>query len=129
MAIRHRTSYNACHSAENHRLGEILQRICHRNRRAALVDLSYDVILPAYTDRQCAKFETNRDKQQNDQVQTDAVHTLYALLHSWDNEPAALSDDRILSLSRQAAVGRISWTQDAYSPTDAHHRKNVDDAT
>lgn len=89
----------------------------HQICRTALVDLSYDVILPTYSDHQCARFETLRRMQRNNQTLTDAVHALFSLLHSWDEE---------LSHSRPAAAGRISWTLHAYSPTDADHREDVD---
>lgn len=97
----------------------------HQNRRAALVDLSYNVILPAYNDHQCARFETDRDKQRNNQALTDAIHALLFLLHSWDEEAVGLSGDEMTSYSRPAVAGRISWTLDAYSPTDVHHRQDV----
>lgn len=66
-------------------LEEFFNRFIHWNRRAALVDPSSNVILPAYIDHQCAKFETNLNKQHNNQFLTDAVHALFALLHSRDD--------------------------------------------
>lgn len=98
----------------------------HQNRRAALVELSYNAILPAYSDHQCARFETDGDKQQNNQALTDAIRSLLSLLHSWDDRAAGLSDSDMASHSRPAAAGRISWTLNAYSPTDVDHRENVD---
>lgn len=54
----------------------------HHDRRAILMNLSYDVVLPAYSDHQCATFETNLDKQRNNEALTDAVHSLFSILHS-----------------------------------------------
>ena len=58
------------------------------HRRAALADLSYDVILPTYSDHQCAKFETDEDKRHNNEALTEALHGLFSILHSWNQEIA-----------------------------------------
>ena len=95
----------------------------HHSRQAALVNLSYNVILPAYSDYQCARFETDDDQQQNNEVLTDAVHALFSLLHSWDEEAARLAETEISSRSRPR---RMLWTLNAYSPADVDHREGAD---
>ena len=51
------------------------------HRRAALADLSYDVILPTYSDHQCARFETEEDKRSNNEALTEAIHGLFFVMH------------------------------------------------
>lgn len=97
----------------------------HPNRRAALINLSYDVVLPAYSERQCARFETGQDKQRNNETLTDAVHSLFSLLHSWDKK-ARIQSDGTLGYERAEAAGRILLTLDAHSPLDPDRREHVD---
>lgn len=106
-------------------LQEFSRIFVHPNRRAALINLSYDVVLPAYSDRQCARFETDRDKRRNNESLTDAVHSLFSLLHSWDEE-ARMQGDDTSSYQRPEVAGRISLTLDAHSPMDVDRRKHVD---
>lgn len=96
----------------------------HPNRRAALMNLSYDVVLPAYSERQCARFETGQEKQRNNEFLTDAIHSLFSLLHSWDKR-ARIQSNGTLSYERAEAAGRISLTLDAHSPVDVDRREHV----
>jgi hypothetical protein len=52
------------------------------HRRAALTELSSDIILPAYSDRQCAGFKRENDKQANNEALTEAVHRPFSVLRS-----------------------------------------------
>lgn len=89
------------------------------HRRAALADLSYDVILPTYSDHQCARFETDEDKRYNNEALTEAIHRLFSILHSWNQEIA--HGTRTSKQTRS-----ISFKLNAYSPMDVDHRENVD---
>ena len=51
------------------------------HRRAALADLTY-------SDHQCARFETDEDRRYNNEALTEAIHGLFTILHSWDQEMA-----------------------------------------
>ena len=55
-------------------------------RRRLLRRLELNVILPTYTDKLCAKFETEKDKQSNNQAFTKAIKHLLTLLRSWHDE-------------------------------------------
>lgn len=61
------------------------------HRRLALVQLHYDAILPSYSDHQCARFETDRDKRLNNEALTAAIHELFSLLYSWEHEAPPVS--------------------------------------
>lgn len=63
------------------------------HRRTLLRRLELNVILPTYTDRACAKFETEKDKQSNNQVFTKAIKDLLALLQSWHDEFQTTEND------------------------------------
>ena len=54
------------------------------HRRAFLAELSYDVILPGYDDRQRVRFERKKDKQANNEALTEAIHGLFSVLASWN---------------------------------------------
>lgn len=62
----------------------------HHNRQTALVSIDFDVVLPAYSDNQCAWFENVQDKQWNNEALTDAVHSLFSILYSYHKEPEIL---------------------------------------
>ena len=89
------------------------------HRRAALADLSYDVILPTYSDHQCARFETEEDKRSNNEALTEAIHGLFFVMHSWHEE----RDDKMTAPTQTRP---FSFTLNAYSPMDVDHRQNVD---
>lgn len=96
----------------------------HPNCRTALINLSYDVVLSAYSERQYARFETGQEKQQNNKTLTDAIHSLFSLLHSWDKR-ARIQSNGTLSYERAEAARRISLTLDAHSPVDVDRREHV----
>ncbi|KAL9030616.1 MAG: hypothetical protein Q9196_001283 [Gyalolechia fulgens] len=76
--------------------------------RQLLSSLTYDVVLPTYTDNQCAKFETAEDMQRNNEAFTHAMHNLFQLL---------LTGQGYQGFS---ALSLDLW--DCYSPMDAMHR-------
>lgn len=97
----------------------------HRNRQAALKFIDFEVVLPAYSDRQCARFETDQDKQRNNEALTDAVHSLFSILHSWDEE-SGMPGSETASYQRPIVAGRICLILNAYSPSDVDRRQNID---
>ena len=66
-----------------------LKDFCHllvSHRWSLLKRLEFNVILPTYTEKACAKFETETDRQSNNKVFSKAVRDLLTLLGSWQNE-------------------------------------------
>lgn len=98
---------------------DVFKDIFVGHRRAALKDLSYDVILPMYSDHRCARFETEEDKRYNNEALTEAIHGLFSILRSWNQE---IAHDTRTSKQSQS----ISFKLNAYSPMDVDHRENVD---
>ncbi|MCJ1348483.1 hypothetical protein MMC31_006715, partial [Peltigera leucophlebia] len=108
------------------------------HRRLALAQLDYDAILPSYSDHQCARFETDRDKRLNNEALTAAIHDLFSLLHSWEQEAASSAvvgnknPDEVRTTpttiggKRGATARPISLALDVYSLSDAPYRVGVD---
>ncbi|KAK7756342.1 hypothetical protein SLS62_001568 [Diatrype stigma] len=76
----------------------------HRTRRRFLQDLKIDVILPRYSDEDCAKYETADDRAANNDV--FSRHTLGLLKE----------------LSQWPAGGKLNLVIGMYSPMDSIHR-------
>lgn len=93
-------------------------RIVVNHRRKLLRRLQLNVILPTYTDKACAKFETEEDKQSNNQVFTKAIKDLLALLWSWHDEFQTIGNDSNspIEQSLRLSIG------DCYSPKDCRYR-------
>ena len=93
-------------------------RIVVNHRRKLLRRLELNVILPTYTDKACAKFETEKDKQSNNQVFTKAIKDLLAVLRSWHDEfqPTGNDSDAPIEQSLRLCMG------DCYSPKDCRYR-------
>ena len=89
-----------------------------KHRRKLLRRLELSVILPTYTDKACAKFETDKDKQSNNQVFTKAIRDLLALLRSWHDESLATGKDSHTPIqqSLRLCIGNC------YSPKDCRYR-------
>ena len=98
---------------------DVFRDIVVGHRRATLADLSYDVILPTYSDHRCARFETEEDKRDNNEALTEAIHGIFSILHSWNQGTAHGK-----GISKQTRS--ISFKLNAYSPMDVDHRENVD---
>lgn len=97
---------------------ENFSRIVVNRRRKLLRRLQLNVILPTYTDKACAKFETEKDKQSNNQVFTKAIKDLLALLWSWHDEFQTTGHDSNAPIeqSLRLCIG------DCYSPKDCRYR-------
>ena len=95
-----------------------LSRIVVNHRRKMLRRLELNVILPTYTDKACAKFETEMDKQSNNQVFTKAIKDLLALLRSWHNKFQMTGNDSDATIEQplRLCIG------DCYSPKDCRYR-------
>ena len=93
-------------------------RIVVSHRREFLRRVELIVILPTYTDKACAKFETDEDKQLNNQVFTKAIKDLLALLRSWHDEFLAIGNEGVTP-SPQSLLLCIG---DCYSPKDCWYR-------
>ena len=80
--------------------------------------LELNVVLPKYTDKACAKFETDQDRQSNNQVFTKAIKDLLALLWSWHDESQTTGNesDAPIQQSLRLVIG------DCYSPKDCLYR-------
>jgi hypothetical protein len=85
------------------------------NRREALAQIDYNVILPSYSDKRCASYERAKDKDLNNEAFTEAVHALFRILHSWEQETGAKRSNwlRGCPIKLKLAV---------YSPTDRPYR-------
>ena len=95
-----------------------LSRIVVNHRRKLVRRLELNVILPTYTDKACAKFETEKDKESNNQVFTKAIKDLLALLRSWHDAFQATGNvsDAPIEQSLCLCIG------DCYSPKDCRYR-------
>ncbi|KAK4186730.1 hypothetical protein QBC35DRAFT_386504 [Podospora australis] len=76
------------------------------HRRTLLRTLYFSIVLPTYTDEQCAVYETNQDRAANDKVASEAVSALFDVLSAWGGSE---SSDLTLLI-------RI------HSPMDGRHR-------
>ena len=88
------------------------------HRRKVLRRLELNVILPTYTDKACAKFETDMDMDSNNQVFTKAIKDLLALLRSWHDESQTTGNHGHgpVQQSLRLCIG------DCYSPMDRRYR-------
>ncbi|KAK4156177.1 hypothetical protein C8A00DRAFT_30990 [Chaetomidium leptoderma] len=75
------------------------------HRRGLLKALGFSIVLPDYSNADCAIYESNQDRLVNDKVASDAVAALFDILSTWGSH-------------RDNAVELII---DAYSPMDAFY--------
>ncbi len=86
-------------------------RMVTGHRRAIVAQLSYQIVLPAYEDFACAKYENNKDKEVNNREFTSAIQRLFRLLKFWEQgDGGGVRQTITLMLS------------DIYSPMDGAHR-------
>ncbi|KAJ9665669.1 hypothetical protein H2201_004153 [Coniosporium apollinis] len=83
------------------------------NRAGALVKLNFHIVLPAYSDDRCAKFENEKEKKANNEAFTDALIGLFKIFHSWENSNAVRTRPFALNFG-------------AYSPSDPGFREERD---
>ncbi|KAI4196584.1 MAG: hypothetical protein LQ350_006456 [Teloschistes chrysophthalmus] len=86
------------------------------HRKRLLSHLAYDVNLPTYDDKACARFETEQDKETNSRAFTYAIHALYQTLKSLEGRGTG-TECRALTLG----------IRDIYAPMDSHHRENYEE--
>ncbi|EON63416.1 hypothetical protein W97_02643 [Coniosporium apollinis CBS 100218] len=95
---------------------DFFTRVCSDSHRAAAIaELEYDVILPAYSDEQCAKFESEKDEKANNEAFTNAIKRLFETLHLWGNP----SNDGAHKMRGRP----IMLSLGAYSTTDPRYRE------
>ncbi|KAI4194958.1 MAG: hypothetical protein LQ350_007477, partial [Teloschistes chrysophthalmus] len=93
-----------------------LKLILTGHRKRLLAHLAYDVVLPTYDDKACAKFETEQDKERNSQAFTYAIHALYQTLKSLEGRGTG-TESRALTLD----------IYDIYAPMDGFHREKYEE--
>ena len=92
-----------------------LASIMTKQRQNLLKDMRFKVILPAYSDEVCGRYEMQSEKRSNNETFTRSIQRLFIMLSSWHDEAASVSSDdakRPLSLS----------LADCYSPMDGSRR-------
>ena len=89
-----------------------------KHRRKLLRRLGLNVILPIYTDKARAKFETDKDKQSNNRVFTKAIRDLLALLRSWHDESLTIGKDSHTPIRQSLHL----YIGDCYSPRDCPYQ-------
>ena len=94
-------------------LGDFCQFLVN-HRRKLLKRLKFEVILPAYTDKAYAKFETETDKHSNNKVFTKAIRDLLILFLSGHDEShgASKHGDSLREHSLRLSI------RSCYSPMD-----------
>lgn len=88
-----------------------LAQLLTGHRRAVLDTLTYQIVLPTYEDKLCAKYETEEEMERNSQAFTYALHALFQLIKTWEVGNTG-KESRSLSLE----------ISDIYSPMDGFHR-------
>lgn len=53
-------------------------------RITCLSRLTYEVVLPTYSEHACAKFETRKEQDRNNAVLSEAIHGLFEILKTWE---------------------------------------------
>ncbi|KAI9766216.1 MAG: hypothetical protein M1839_005006 [Geoglossum umbratile] len=119
-AIERRTFHTLrLKSTELHYFADIL--VGHR--RTALAHLRFEVVLPAYDDAACARFEREKDRARNNEAFTDAIRGLFRVLKSWEGEDDIAKERRTSVIA--VPVPTCSFALDlceVYSPMDGVHR-------
>lgn len=81
------------------------------HQRGFIANIQYQVVLPAYPDHHCAKFETEEDQEGNSQAFTYAIHVLFRFLKSLEDNGTG------------EATGTVALDLcDIYSPMDKFQR-------
>lgn len=91
------------------------------HRRAFLSYLAYDVVLPAYGEKECAKFETQKDRGDNSRAFTHAMHSLFQVLKSWEGVTSEEEHRKDCVTAIQPRSIQLDLS-DVYSPMDGIHR-------
>lgn len=100
------------------------ERLAHPHRRAALGEIAYEVILPAYSVDRCAKFERRREREANNAAFNEAIVELFALLKSWEEEDGGGSGRQ--HAVRPGGCRGISLHLGAYALTDVATPRPLD---
>ncbi|KAH7409547.1 hypothetical protein BKA64DRAFT_665211, partial [Cadophora sp. MPI-SDFR-AT-0126] len=79
-------------------------RIVHENRRQYVHHINLDIVLNAYDEVACGRYESDEDQERNNQVFTETFQELFKIIGSWED-------------SHIADVG-VSLSVKVYSPSD-----------
>ncbi|KKY15129.1 putative f-box domain cyclin-like protein [Diplodia seriata] len=119
VAVEHLTFRRLRVQSGAEQLALFAERLLPRHRRAALVEIAFEVLLPAYSADRAAKFERRREREANNAAFTAAVAALFRL--------------RAASVARIAAagmpnLGRVEWELDdcAFAEDEVRHRYRKD---
>ncbi|KAM5341956.1 hypothetical protein ACJ41O_014987 [Fusarium nematophilum] len=74
----------------------------HAHRRQAVSSINYEIVLPAYSQGRCWKFERPREHAENKAAFSRAVHAFFSSLHAWQEEEAISGAS--VSVSRPIAL-------------------------
>lgn len=91
------------------------------HRRAFLSYLAYDIVLPAYDENECAKFETQKDREKNNRTFTDAMYSLFQVLKGWEGVTNEKNHINVLAAATRSQSIEVN-VSDVYSPMDGIHR-------
>jgi len=58
--------------------------ITRGERRAALGSVSFEIVLPTYSNKACSRFERSKNKRLGDEAFTDAIYDLFSILKGCD---------------------------------------------
>ncbi|PGH11201.1 hypothetical protein AJ79_05043 [Helicocarpus griseus UAMH5409] len=86
-----------------------LFRPSQSHRRTLVKVVYYCIVLPAYNDEACGKYENENEKEANSQVFSEALYALFKVLKALDDEKVRSGGEMVLIL-------------EPYSSTDTHRR-------
>ncbi|KAI2625698.1 hypothetical protein GGR54DRAFT_629212 [Hypoxylon sp. NC1633] len=75
-----------CLRVKSNELGEFTAMFKTIHRRKYLRTLTFEVVLPTYSDELCAEFETDQDRKAHDKIASEAVSLLLRELATWSAE-------------------------------------------
>ncbi|KAL1628204.1 hypothetical protein SLS54_001774 [Diplodia seriata] len=86
VAVEHLTFRRLRVQSGAEQLALFAERLLPRHRRAALAEIAFEVLLPAYSADRAAKFERRREREANNAAFTAAVAALFRVLRGWEEE-------------------------------------------
>ena len=87
-------------------------------RRACLRELRFGAVLPEYAEKYSARFEREQDRSANNEAFSEAVASLFDILHSWES-PTNGTD-----VHGHVNGHGITFELGAWAPSDPGHRKS-----
>ncbi|KAL0259759.1 hypothetical protein SLS55_005499 [Diplodia seriata] len=121
VAVEHLTFRRLRVQSGAEQLALFAERLLPRHRRAALAEIAFEVLLPAYSADRAAKFERRREREANNAAFTEAVAALFRVLRGWEEEGEELG---------KAGSGRgrgIALHLGAYAVADVERPRALDE--